>query len=97
MPRESAFLAGFMDELTKLAAMPVVNIASQQTQSPMSQQPQSSNVISPTAEAGKNLGLGSAAGQPEQPAFPRATVQTQPNGSNPFKPSQKSFPAPKVS
>jgi hypothetical protein len=63
----SRFFTGFGEELLKLAqgaSAGQVGAVQQQKKD-----------VSPTAAAGKNLGIGSAAGQPEQPAgTPAATA-----------------------
>lgn len=62
-----SFFFGFGDELLKLAAD-----AQMMQQQDLGQKKD----LSPVAGAGKNLGIGTAAGQPEQPAGTPATANT---------------------
>ncbi len=67
----SRFTMGFMDEILKIA-FPVGQGQMLSNQNTMT------NMVSPAASAGRNLGIGSAAGQPEQPAMQPAQTNVNP-------------------
>ena len=69
----SHFLSGFHDEIKKLAAY---NTGSQSSSNPIELEKKPD--LSPVAAAGKNLGIGSPAGQPEQPSGNIARTDQRP-------------------